>query len=175
MKTLNRITRIIFLSIMMIPFTGMAQKSPVDKLFEKYANRDGLTTVNISGALLGFASKMQEDSPESELLSKLEGVRILSVEDSMLNQSLDFYKELENDGFFRNHDYEVLMEITEKDEVVRFYGRNAGQGKFSELLLVVGGNDNTLISIRGLIDPKNISKITESLNIDVPAAVKTKK
>jgi len=162
------------LAVLVVPLAGMAQKSPVDKLFEKYANRDGLTTVNISGALLGFASKMQEDSPESELLSKLEGVRILSVEDSKLNQSLDFYKELENDGFFRNHDYEVLMEITEKNEVVRFYGRNAGQGKFSELLLVIGGNDNTLISIRGLIDPENIGKITGALDIDVPA-VKTKK
>jgi hypothetical protein len=174
MKMCNHIKQFIFFSVLLIPLSVTAQKSPVDKLFEKYANRDGMTTVNISGTLLGFASKFQEDSPESEFLSNLKAVRILSVENKELNRSLDFYKELENDGFFKNHDYEVLMEITEKNEVVRFYGRDAGQGKFSELLLVIGGDENALISIRGLIDPENIGKITSALNIDLSVNSKNK-
>ena len=158
--------KLLILLIALIPLMGMAQKSPIDKLFEKYANKDGLTTVNISGALLGFASKM-DSGPEADLLSDLEGVRILAVDDDDLNQELDFYKELEKDGFFKDHDYEVLMEVTEKDEVVRFFARETNGGKFSELLLVVGGDDNALISIRGIIDPENIGKITGALNIDV--------
>lgn len=159
--------KLVFLFICLIPFLGLAQKSPVDKLFEKYANKKGLTTVNISGALLGLASQMDKNSPEGDLLAGLDGVRILAVDDDELNKTLDFYKELDADGFFKNHDYEVLMEVTEKDEVVRFFARDAGGGKFSELLLVVGGDDNALISIRGLIDPKNIGKITGALDIDV--------
>ena len=155
------------LIICVLPLLGMAQKSPVDKLFAKYANKEGLTTVNISGALLGFASQIDKSSPEADFISKLEGVRILSVDDDELNKSLDFYKELEADGFFKNHNYQVLMEVTEKDEVVRFYAKDAGSGKFSELLLVVGGDNNALISIRGLIDPENISKITGALDIGV--------
>lgn len=70
-------------------------------------------------------------------------------------------------GYFKNHDYEVLMEVTEENEVVRFYGQDAGGGKFSELLLVVGGNDNALISIQGIIDPKNIGKITGALDLGI--------
>lgn len=150
----------------MIPLIGIAQKSPIDKLFEKYANKDGLTTVNISGALLGFASKV-DSGPESDLLDGLDGIRILTVDDNQLNEKLDFYKELEADGFFKDHDYEVLMEVTEKNEVVRFFARDAGNGKLSELLLVVGGDDNALISIRGIIDPENIKKITGALDIDL--------
>ncbi|WP_159522657.1 DUF4252 domain-containing protein [Sunxiuqinia indica] len=157
--------KLLVLIICLIPLLGMAQKSPVDKLFEKYANKKGMTTVNISGALLGLASQMDKNSPEGNLLADLDGVRILAVDDDDLNKSLDFYKELENDGFFKNHDYQVLMEVTEENEVVRFFGRDAGAGKFSELLLVVGGDDNALISIRGLIDPENIGKITGALNI----------
>ena len=164
-RTLCR--KLVLLLFMLTPMLTMAQKSPVDKLFEKYANREGFTTVNISGALLGFASKIEGDTPESNLLSSLEGVRILAVDNDELNKSLDFYKELEADGFFKSNNYEVLMEVTEKSEVVRFYGRSAGKGKFSELLLLVGGDDNTLISIRGLIDPENIAKITGALDIDV--------
>jgi len=160
--------RLLILAVCLLPLLAAAQNTPVDKLFEKYANKEGFTTVRISGALLGFASKFEDaDKPESKLLSGLDGIRILSVEDEKLNAGLDFYKELEKDGFFKNHDYEVLMEVTEDDEVVRFYGKSTGGGKLSELLLVVGGDDNALISIQGIIDPENIGKITGALDIDV--------
>jgi len=155
--------------VLLIPLWVMAQdNSPIDKLFNKYANKEGFTTVNISGKLLSFASKFDDSkSKETAMLEKLSGIRILSVEDKDLNKGLNFYKELEADGFFKNHNYEVLMEVTEKDEVVRFYGRSGEKGKLSELLMVIGGNDNTLISIRGVIDPDDIGKITGSLDLGI--------
>ena len=161
--------RILITLILLIPLLVWAQEStPIDKLFNKYANKEGFTTVNISGKLLSFASKLDDSkSKETEMLAKLSGIRILSVENKELNKGLNFYKELEADGFFKNHNYEVLMEVTEKDEVVRFYGRSGEKGKLSELLMVVGGNDNTLISIRGVIDPDDIGKITGSLDLDI--------
>jgi hypothetical protein len=161
--------RLLIALVLFIPVLVMAQDgTPIDKLFNKYANKEGFTTVNISGKLLSFASKFDESkSDESAMLEKISGIRILSVEDKELNQGLNFYKELEADGFFKNNNYEVLMEVTDKDEVVRFYGRSGGKGKLSELLLVVGGNDNTLISIRGVIDPDDIGKITGSLDLGV--------
>lgn len=161
--------RILIALVLLIPLMAMAQDgSPVDKLFSKYANKDGFTTVNISGKLLSFASKLDDSkSKETEMLAKLSGIRILSVEDKELNKNLNFYKELEADGFFKNNNYEVLMEVTNKNEIVRFFGRNGEKGSLSELLLVVGGDDNTLISIRGVINPDDIGKITGSLNLGV--------
>ena len=58
------------------------------------------------------------------------------------------------------------MEVTGPDEMVRFLAKDAGNGKISDLLLVVGGDDNALISISGIIDPKDISKITGALDIN---------
>ncbi len=160
--------RLMMMMALLVPLVLAAQKSPVDKLFEKYANQKGFTTVNISGKLLSFAGKVDTGNPETtKMLSNLTGIRILSVEDEALNQHLDFYKELESSGFFRNNDYESLMDVTEENEVVRFYAKDAGGGKLSELLLVVGGHENALISIRGLIDPENIGKITGALDIEV--------
>jgi len=163
--------KILMTLVLLIPLWVMAQdNSPIDKLFNKYANKEGFTTVNISGKLLSFASKFDDSkSKETAMLEKLSGIRILSVEDKELNKGLNFYKELEADGFFKNNNYEVLMEVTEKDEIVRFYGRAGEKGKLSELLMVVGGNDNTLISIRGVIDPDDIGKITGSLDLDIKA------
>lgn len=161
--------RLIMFVAMLVPLALAAQKSPVDKLFEKYANQKGFTTVNISGKLLGFAGKLDTGNPEtSKMLNNLTGIRILSVDDDDLNKQVDFYTELDKEGFFKNNTYESLMDVTEDDQVVRFYARETDGGKFSELLLVVGGkDDNTLISIRGLIDPENIGKITGALDIDV--------
>jgi hypothetical protein len=154
----------------LLPAAVLAQKNPVDKLFDKYANQEGFTTVNISGKLLSFASKIDTSKKDAarDMLSKLTGIRILSVENKELNSKLDFYEELNKEGFFKDNTYEVLMEVTEKNEVVRFLAKNGGENKFSELLLVVGGDDNALISIRGMIDPENISKLTNSLNLDIP-------
>lgn len=160
--------KLIFILAVVLPMAVLAQKSPIDKLFEKYANQKGFTTVNISGKLLGFASQIETgDQATTDILSELKGIRILTVEDDELNKKLDFYAELENDGFFRNNQFEVLMEVTEDDEVVRFLAKDAGNGKISDLILVVGGDDNALISITGLIDPKNIGKITKTLDIDL--------
>ena len=150
------------------PWQCLHRKSPVDKLFDKYANQKGITTVNISGKLLGFASQLDVgDEATSNMISSLKGIRILTVEDDELNKKIDFYAELEKDGFFKNNNYEPLMEVTEDNEVVRFLAKDAGNGKIADLLLVVGGDENTLISISGIIDPKDISKITKAANIDL--------
>jgi hypothetical protein len=101
------------------------------------------------------------------MLSSLSGIRVLTVEDPEINKTLDFYAELEKEGFFKNNNFEVLMEVTEPNEVVRFLAKDAGNGKISDLLLVVGGKSNTLISISGVINPKDISKITSSMNINI--------
>lgn len=159
--------KLILVLALILPLAVFAQKDPVDKLFSKYANQKGFTTVNISGKLLSFAAQVDTgDETTKDLLSGLKGIRVLSVEDDELNKKIDFYKELEADGFFKNNDFEVLMEVTEEDEVVRFLARDAGNGKISDLLLVVGGDDNALISISGIIDPENIGKITKAVNID---------
>lgn len=162
--------RLLIAIMLFIPFLGMAQnESPIDQLFNKYANKDGFSTVNISGKMLSLTSQMNESkSKEADLIGKLSGIRILSVEDKELNKTLNFYKELEADGFFKNNKYEVLMEVTEKNEIVRFYGKEEEKDRLSELLLVIGGNDNTLISIRGSIDLKDVGKITSSLNLNLP-------
>ena len=160
--------KLILILAILLPMAVLAQKTPVDKLFEKYANQKGFTTVNISGKLLGFAAQIETgDESTSDMLSSLNGIRVLSVEDDELNKKLDFYEELNKEGFFKDNNFEVLMEVTEEDEVVRFLAKDAGNGKISDLLLVVGGDDNALISISGIIDPANIGKITKAMNVDV--------
>src|SRR5665648_177320 len=103
--------RLLVTLILIIPMLVMAQdNSPIDKLFNKYANKDGFTKVNISGKLLSLANSFADSKDdEIEMLNKISGIRVLSVDDSIMNTKLNFYKELESDGFFKNNKYEVLM------------------------------------------------------------------
>jgi hypothetical protein len=165
---MNTMKKLFLILAFVMPMAVLAQKTPVDKLFEKYANQKGFTTVNISGKLLGFASQIETgDKATSNMLSSLSGIRVLTVEDDELNKTINFYAELEKDGFFKNNGYEVLMEVTEPDEVVRFLAKDAGNGKIADLLLIVGGDDNALISISGIINPEDIGKITGAMNINI--------
>ncbi|MCK9449835.1 MAG: DUF4252 domain-containing protein [Bacteroidales bacterium] len=160
--------RLIIILAVLLPAMLSAQKTPVDKLFEKYANQEGFTTVNISGKLLSLASKLGiEDDPAEEILSKLKAIRILTSDNLKNTEQINFYKELEKEGFFKNNAYDMLMEITEANEVVRFFSKENASGKISDLVLVVSGENNTLISIQGIIDPENIGKITKSLDINI--------
>jgi|GEM_PF-1663917 len=146
------------------------EKSPVDKLFEKYGNKTGFKRINISGVL--FAAMRVSNFPvpgmSFEALQRIKNISILTVEDKSINKTIDFYKELEKEGFFDVNNYEVLMEVAGKDEYLHFYGRKImGEDKYDELLMVIGGRETKVISIRGIIDPMEIGQITKALDVDI--------
>lgn len=160
--------KLLVIMFMILPLTIIAQNE-VDELFEKYAGKDGFTSVNISGKLLGFAAQFeQEDQASRELLEQLTGIKILSVDDAALNESLDFFEELDRQNFFKKikDDYEMVMDIKESNQVVKFYIKENKGGKIGDLLMIVGGDNNAIISIRGNFDMENLSKLGGSLQID---------
>ena len=151
-----------------LPMAVFAQKTPVDKLFDKYANQEGITTVNLTEQLLQLLGQFDSgDESTNNVLSGLKGIRVLSIEDEELNKKIDFYTELGKEDFFKNNKYEPLMEVTEDNEIIRFMAKNVSDGKLTDLLLVISGDENTLIYIKGTVNLKDISKITKAANIDL--------
>ena len=154
---------IVFLSGF-ITWSGFSQNSSVDKLFDKYSGKDGFTVVNISKEMFDMFGQMNNQGDDQEfkdVASKLTGIRILSYEGKD-DKGINFYKELMKD--FPANEYKELMVIKEKDQDVKFLTREKN-GKIIELILIAGGKDNTLICIDGDINLKDISKITQSMQI----------
>lgn len=154
-------------------------QNQVDKLFEKYDGKDGFTTVTISSAMFELISKIEietsdEDVKNSkEIMDKLEGIKILACDDHRINSEINFYDELLKN--FPKKDYKELMRVKEDDQKVLFLIKEKGK-MITELLLVVGGKgDNALISIKGDIDLKNISKLASTLNYKGMEKLKNKK
>lgn len=143
-----------------------AQNAAIDRLFDKYGEMDGFTTVIIKGKLFDMISCLEEEDEVDEavkLMSKLTSVRILAEDECEVAEDINFYDEVME--FLDDSDYEELMVVKEKDQDVKFLVKEK-DGIISELLLVVGGDDNALISIVGEIDLKEAHKIAKGIHGD---------
>lgn len=149
--------------VLLITGTLYSQNSPVDKLFEKYSGHEGYTSIFISEYMFTLFSNMNEADKEfQEVVKGLSGIKILATENP--TAGIDFYKEIIKD--LPTKDYKELMVIREKDQNLTFLIKDV-KGKIVELLLIVGGDDNVLISIQGNdINLKNISNLSKSMNIE---------
>lgn len=160
MKKLIFITAAVLISIVI-----SAQKNPIDDLFQKYSERDGFTSVFISGRMLSMlaSAEAKKENPENIML-RIKSIRILSQEDPILTGDVNFYAELNKKMDFSV--YEELMVVKEGQEITKFLTRQNGN-TISELLVLSGGKDgNTLISIMGDINLKELSKLSKSIGIE---------
>lgn len=144
---------LLILAITIVSCTANAQKS-IDALFEKYAEKDGFTTLCLNGSLLNFASCNDEEG--NSLPAGITEIRILSQEDKTL-QIENFYDLVIKD-IDLNY-YEEFMRVKESNQDLRMLVRMEGK-RLKEFLLIAGGEDNALIHIKGnlsLEDAENFS------------------
>lgn len=141
-----------------------AQSGPVEEMFNKYSEKPGFTVVSISSKMFSmFANKDTEKKDADEIINRLKSIKILSVEDSLLNKNLNFYSELSKKLDLSV--YEELMVVKEGPDITKFLIKQTGN-TISELLVITGGpGGNSLISIKGDLNLKNISDLSKSLDM----------
>ncbi|MBI5010335.1 MAG: DUF4252 domain-containing protein [Bacteroidia bacterium] len=140
------------------------QRTPVEDLFDKYSEREGFTVVSISGKMFSmFADKEEQKDDGEKFISNLKSIRILSVGDSTLNESINFYKELEKQLDYSV--YEELMVVKEGKNTTKFLTIQKGD-IIKELLVITGGpSGNSLISIKGDLNLKSLSELSKNAGI----------
>lgn len=151
----------IFITALFI-FSGIisAQKS-IDRLFDKYATKEGFTTVTISGDLLKIAASLDDDD-EKEMNAHITEIRILCQEDDHMNVE-NFYNQVMKD--LNLNDYEEFMRVKKSDQDLKMLIRAEGN-KIREFLLVSGGKDNALIQIKGNMTVSDAKKFSEKAKKD---------
>ena len=147
---------------LMITGTFLYGQKSIDDLFEKYAGKDGFTTVTVNGGLLKLAHIFGDNDDESSIPSHVTEIRILTQEDK--NMSVDnFYKMVINDIDLNK--YDEFMRVKSSDQDVRMLVRSEGK-VFREFLLIAGGEDNALIQIKGNLTYEDAKKISEDAKKD---------
>ena len=156
----------IFLSaaILFLVIFAQAQSNPIDDMFDKYSEKEGFTVVTISGKMFSmFANNDKENNAEGNVINKLKSIRILTVEDSLLNSTINFYTELSKKIDLSV--YEELMVVKEGPNMTKFLIKQKGN-TISELLVLTGGpGGNSLISIQGDLDMKSLQNISKEVGI----------
>jgi hypothetical protein len=157
--------KLIVLALVVVAVKAQAQDA-ITKFFSKYQNDESFSNVTVSSKMFSLFTDMEVTSPEDKevinAISKLKGLRILAKEDA--RNARELYKEAFT--LIPSKDYEELMTVRDKDADMKFLIKDDGKGKISELLMVMGGNNDFMIlSLFGEIDLKQISKLGRKMDI----------
>ncbi|MEI7661182.1 MAG: DUF4252 domain-containing protein [Bacteroidota bacterium] len=155
-----------------IPFMIHAQ-SPIDKVFEKYSNQDGFTTVNISKEL--FQMVMQMGKPEAKdtsstemrkMMEQLTGLKVLtfSFDSTKIAKAVAIYNEFS--GVFPAGTYKELMTVNEGRQNIKFMTKQDAAGKINEMVMLMKDKTEVaVLSLTGNIDLSTVSKLSKGMNI----------
>lgn len=178
MKTLKRNLLFTFAS----GLTALLLSGPVHALTAGQFDFSDLSTqygepkveVNLNANLMQIIGRFadQEDPEVAEILSKLETIQVriydLNEELETANAALDrVSNELKLDS------WETLVTVNDNEEnqKVRIFSKSTDQVIDGVVVMVVspekGGGEAVFINIVGEIDPANIAKVTDKINIEI--------
>ena len=147
MKTITAIC-IAFLFV----FTSCSYEPGVSEAMSKYRFKDGVTTLTVPGWLVGLASNFGDlEESEQELLSSIDKVKVIAVEDDDLNVKIDLHKEF-YEKINRKNEYEELLVVRDDEQSVTIFGKMKGT-TIKEMIILVGGDDNAMVYLKGEFSP----------------------
>ncbi len=153
----------LFIPVLLVPLMLTAQTKSIDKLFKKYYGKEGFTTVLITQDMFEVIANMEEEKGEFEgTLGKIKRVRVIAQEDEADVAAVNFMEELKGVEF---DDYKELVVVREADQEVMVLAKEE-DGRLSELLVLVGGEDNVLVSVEGNFTMKDLEALGELEGLD---------
>jgi len=157
--------KIIAAGALLIVMNGAFAQDAISKFFSKYQTDQSFSSVTVSSKMFGLFTNMEADTPEDkeilEAISKLKGLKILAKEDA--RTARDLYKEAFS--LIPIKEYEELMAVRTDDKDMKFFIKESS-GKISELLMIVGGNEQFMVmSLFGEIDLKQIARIGRKMDV----------
>lgn len=161
---MKKVTFILLFAITSLYSTGVvAQQDPVSRLFDRYAGKEGFTTVFVTGDLLKMAAKCDPEDQDLRFLSNLSEIRVLAQEgkDGQI-AGLNFHAEIWPD--LDKAAYKELLIVKEKDQDVKMLARENGKTISEFLIIVSGTNENVLVQIKGNLNLQEMDKLSESFD-----------
>lgn len=154
----------LLIPVLLLPLMLTAQKTPIDKLFNKYYGKKGFTTVLVTQDMFEVISNMEKEKGDIEgTLGKISRVRVIAQEDEADVEAVNFMEELKGVEF---DDYKELVVVKEADQEVLVLAKEE-DGKLRELLVLVGGEDNVLVSIEGKFTMGDLESLGDLDGLDV--------
>ena len=140
----------------------ISAQDPVNDVFDQYAGKEGFTTVNITGELFKMLVEMDKSCKHHNNLStQINEIKILAQEEGF-NSDANFHELIFNK--INRNAYKELLTVRESNEKVNILAKEE-QGIITEFLLIVSGDENVLISIKGKILLNELDDLAESVDL----------
>ena len=148
----------VFLSCLLglfLTISACSQNQSFDRFFDRYADKDGFLTVNLSN----LPATMFNDGNNDPAL-RISTLRVLTVQDTFINRKLNFYNEIVPK--LNRSGYEELMTIKHKGEKAILLCKK-DKKRITEVLFVSGGDKNVLVEITGSMSLEQAKKMTSQV------------
>lgn len=150
--------------ILTLGISLFAQPAGFDRLYYTYKGEEGVMALRIPGFVMKLAGSIADlDREERELLRSLRSVTVLTIEENHLYPGVNFAEEINLDKM--RDGYQLLMEVHDGDEDVIIAAREKN-GKVRDLIVVVGGDDNVLVHVRGRMESDLLENLAEVAGVD---------
>ena len=141
-----------------------AQPSGYNRIYNTYKGEEGVTSIHVPGCLMKFAGMCAGlDHDERELVRCLKSVSVLTIDDNHLYPGVNFAEEM--DYTRMKGEYNLLLEVHDGGEDVIIAARKK-RGKITDLIIVVGGDDNTLVHVRGRMKSDLLGELAKVSGIE---------
>ena len=152
----------IILLAMLSTFSVTGQKS-VDEIFKIYSEKSDYTTIFINRGMANVISLFEKDG----IMDSVTEIRVITQEDeSMPNKT--FFNDIKNALDLGN--YEELVRIKESDQEVSVLVKQE-KDFIKELLVIVGGEDNAFIQIKGKMGVEEAERLLSDIDADVTISI----
>jgi len=155
---------ILSLLIISTGLTLFAQPAGFDRLYYQYKGEEGVVALKIPGFVMKLAGSIADlDREEKALLKSLRSVTVLTIEESYLYPDVNFTEEINLSN--KNNNYQLLLEVHDADEDVIIAAREKN-GKIRDLIVVVGGDENVLVHVRGRMESDLLENLAGVAGVD---------
>jgi len=150
----------------MLAFTflaGMAAKAQGSKIFEKFENKDGITTMNISGSMFNsnMAGEIDFDGAE-EILKKINSIQLIIAEDSANYKNVADNLRRDVRALMKSG-FEPLIQVKSNGEKVDVRFHETGKEKGELLIFVDDGDSLVSVFIEGKFTSSDAKKLAKEL------------
>lgn len=150
--------------ILALGTTLFAQPAGFDRLYYEYKGEEGVVALRVPGIVMKLAGSIADlDREEKALLRSLRSVTVLTIEEDHLYPGVNFTEEV-NLSHMKGG-YKMLLEVHEGGEDVLIAAREKN-GKLRDLIVVVGGDDNVLVHVRGRMDSDLLENLAGVAGVD---------
>lgn len=140
-----------------ISMVSSVMAQTIDEFFNEFKDKPNVEYLDIPKAMMGLAAGSLKENNRSDLIKKIDSIRILSIEnDNQLKTQFEQgVKALSKEG------YEQMVNSNDEGEKAQILVKTKGNTVTEMLVISIDGDECALVHICGKIRPEDIQKLQD--------------